>query len=157
MNFNFNNVNTISEFNKIFNQNLGMINSKFDVVPSDNAFEEVFNSKYQGAHNKPGQKISGKVSANVGVDAINAQKIENLSDTARMANDISKGFSNGINNLNQAQRDAEDAFETLASGGDISVHDVMIAAQKSNLSMQMAIQLRNQMINAYNEFKNIRI
>ena len=49
------------------------------------------------------------------------------------------------------------AFETFATGGDISVHEVMIASQKSGLAMQMAIQLRNQMINAYNEFKNMSV
>lgn len=153
MNFQVNSLNTVSEFNKIFNQNVGAINSKFDAVPSDNAFEEIFNQ----THSRPAHKISGSVKMNVGVDAINAQKVENLSDTARMARDISNSFSGGINNLNTAQLEANEAFETLASGGDISVHDVMIAAQKSSLSMQMAIQLRNQMINAYNEFKNIRI
>ena len=48
-------------------------------------------------------------------------------------------------------------METFAAGGDISVHEVMIATQKSTLAMQMAIQLRNQMINAYTEFKNLRV
>ena len=66
-------------------------------------------------------------------------------------------FSEGIKNLSNVEKDAEHAFETFASGGDISVHDVMIASQKSNLAMQMAIQLRNQMLNAYNEFKNMSV
>ena len=56
-----------------------------------------------------------------------------------------------------SQRQSEKDIETFASGGDISVHQVMISAQKSALAMQMAIQLRNQMLNAYNEFKNMNI
>ena len=59
--------------------------------------------------------------------------------------------------LNTVQKQAETDFETFASGGDISVHDVMISAQKSSLSMQMAIQLRNRVLNAYNELKSISI
>ena len=93
----------------------------------------------------------------LGADAINAQKVENLSETALMARDIGQGFSNGISNLSATQKTAEDAMETFAAGGDISVHEVMIASQKSTLAMQMAIQLRNQMINAYSEFKNLRV
>ena len=93
----------------------------------------------------------------LGADAINAQKVENLSETALMARDIGRGISGGINNLSTTQRAAEDAMETFAAGGDISVHEVMIASQKSTLAMQMAIQLRNQMVNAYNEFKNLRV
>ena len=57
----------------------------------------------------------------------------------------------------EGEKEAETAFETFASGGDISVHEVMIASQKSGLAMQMAIQLRNQMLNAYNEFKGMSI
>ncbi len=150
---NFNTFNTIGDFNKVFNQNIDMINSKFDAVPTDGAFDEIFNQT-QARNNI---KLSGSVGMSVGADAINAQKIENLSDSARMARDISSSFSNGINSLNTAQREAEYATETFASGGDISVHDVMIASQKSSLSMQMALQLRNQMLNAYNELKGIQI
>ena len=74
-----------------------------------------------------------------------------------MARDIGRGFSDGVTNLSGVQKEAEDAMETFAAGGDISVHEVMIATQKSTLAMQMAIQLRNQMINAYTEFKNLRV
>ena len=91
------------------------------------------------------------------MDSINSQKIENLSPTAKMANSIGQGFSNGLSEVSNLGKEAEDAFETFATGGDISVHDVMIASQKSGLAMKMAIQLRNQMINAYNEFKNMGI
>ena len=62
---------------------------------------------------------------------------------------------NGINELNAINKQSEDDLETFASGGDISVHDVMISAEKSSLAMGMAIQLRNQAVNAYNEFKNM--
>ena len=106
---------------------------------------------------KEPQKLKGSVEMFLGADAINAQKVENLSDTARMARDIGRGFSDGVTNLSGVQKEAEDAMETFAAGGDISVHEVMIATQKSTLAMQMAIQLRNQMINAYTEFKNLRV
>ena len=58
---------------------------------------------------------------------------------------------------NTMQKEAEEAMETFAAGGDISVHDVMIATQKANLTMQMAVQTRNRIINAYTELNNIRI
>ena len=50
---------------------------------------------------------------------------------------------------------AYEAAETFAAGGDISVHDVMIASQKANLTMQMALQMRNRLVTAYNELRNI--
>lgn len=129
--------NTISDYNKAFSGSLDSANK---------SFEEIFNAV--------GEKNNSNAPLEAGI-SIDAPK--NLSPTAKMANDIGKSFSNSINELNQVQRAAETDFETFASGGDISVHEVMISAQKSNLSMQMAIQLRNQMINAYNEFKNMAI
>ena len=78
-------------------------------------------------------------------------------DGVGLADDIGKGFSNALSNVSNLNRKADDDIETFASGGDISVHDVMISSQKAGLAMQMAIQLRSQMLNAYNEFKNMSI
>lgn len=146
---NFN--NSINEYNKSFSNSLNNTNiNPVEQSEFDKIFNEISTSKQI--------PLQGGAQYFIGMDAINAQKIDNynISDTARMAKDIQNGFSNGINSLNQVERKAEEDFETFASGGDISVHDVMISAQKSTLAMQMAIQLRNQMITAYNEFKNMQ-
>ena len=156
MNFEINtNIGSIENYNKSFNNNL----KNFDKQIEDASdFNEVFSAMTSNApkNTKEPQKLKGSVEMFLGADAINAQKVENLSDTARMARDIGRGFSDGVTNLSGVQKEAEDAMETFAAGGDISVHEVMIATQKSTLAMQMAIQLRNQMINAYTEFKNLR-
>ncbi|HIQ89471.1 TPA: flagellar hook-basal body complex protein FliE [Candidatus Galligastranaerophilus faecipullorum] len=157
MNFEINtNIGSIENYNKSFNNNL----KNFDKQIEDASdFNEVFSAMTSNTpkNTKEPQKLKGSVEMFLGADAINAQKVENLSDTARMARDIGRGFSDGVTNLSGVQKEAEDAMETFAAGGDISVHEVMIASQKSTLAMQMAIQLRNQMINAYTEFKNLRV
>ena len=157
MNFEINtNISSIDNFNKSFDKSIKNFDKQIDDA-SD--FNEVFNSltSSEPKNTKEPQKLKGSVEMFLGADAINAQKVENLSETALMARDIGQGFSNGISNLSSTQKTAEDAMETFAAGGDISVHEVMIASQKSTLAMQMAIQLRNQMINAYSEFKNLRV
>ena len=143
--------NSINDFNKVFSNSINQANKGLDGTQS---FEEIFNSMGTQANVAP---IQGGIQQFIGMDSIAAQKIENLSPTAKMARDIGKGFANGITQVSQMNKAAEEAFETFASGGDISVHEVMIASQKSGLATQMAIQLRNQMISAYNEFKNMSI
>lgn len=91
------------------------------------------------------------------LNSVNKNETKDISPSQKLALDIQNGFKSGITELNASQRKAEDDFETFASGGDISIHEVMISAEKSSLTMQMAIQLRNQMLNAYNEFKNMQI
>ncbi|MBQ9150474.1 flagellar hook-basal body complex protein FliE [bacterium] len=142
--------NSINNYNKVFSNSLNQANSALDGAQS---FDEIFNS----ISNNQAKPLQAGTQMNVGMDSIAASKIENLSPSAKMASDIGKGFSNGLNQLNAIEKEAETAFETFASGGDISVHEVMIASQKSGLAMQMAIQLRNQMLNAYNEFKGMSI
>ena len=142
--------NSINEFNKIFNNSINDTNKAFS--NSESNFADVFNSVQ---NQKPIE--AGVQYQQIGIDSINAQKIENLSPTAQMASDLGNGLKNSIQELNTTQREAEKKAEIFASGGDISIHDVMISAQKSSLAMQMAIQLRNQIVNAYNELRNISV
>ncbi len=57
----------------------------------------------------------------------------------------------GLDSVNKARLEADRMQEDLAMGGPTSVHDAMIAAEKAELSMQMAIQVRNRILNAYTE------
>ena len=143
--------NSITEFNKVVNnasqkanENLNNLSNFDEVFNSISAQEQTTNPTFQGF---------------VGMDSINAQKIDNnqISPTAKMASDIGNSIKDGISDLNIVQKQAENDIETFASGGDISVHQVMISAEKSKLAMQMAMQLRNQFINTYQEFKNMQV
>ncbi len=152
-NFQLNNFdNSINEFNKAFSNS---VNNANKALENGANFDEIFNSIGQNNEQMAPMQLGAQYF--YGVDAINSQKVENLSPTAQVAKDIGSGFSNSLNELSGIEKKAEQDFETFASGGDISVHEVMISAQKSNLAMQMAIQLRSQLLNAYNEFKNMSI
>ncbi len=151
MSLEFNTLNSINDYNKVFQEDMSRINAD---IQGQGEFNEIFNNINNQLDNST---FNAGIAMNVGADAINAQKVENLSDSARMMNTFGNSITGAINSLNETQREAEHAIETLATGGDISVHDVMIASKKSGLAMQMAIQLRNQALNMYNEFKNMGI
>ena len=70
---------------------------------------------------------------------------------------MGQSFANGVNSVDAARQNAEKAKETFALGGDISVHEVMIAAQKASLSTQMAIQIRNRILNTYTELSQMQL
>ena len=153
MTFNFNNINSLQEFNNIFQKDVTQVKASFE---EQMEFEKAF-KEATARQNQLQEKLTLGTNIDVRLDTINANKIENLSDSARMMNAFGDSIKGSINSLNTAQRNAEHAVETLASGGDISIHEVMIAQEKSSLAMQMAIQLRNQALNMYNEFKNMNI
>ena len=68
---------------------------------------------------------------------------------------IENAFGNGLNDVNEKRMQADALQEAFARGEDVSVHDLMIASEKSALSLQMAMQLRNKMISAYTDIKNM--
>lgn len=145
--------NSIEEFNKVFSNSLNGAQKNLENAAS---FDEIFNSI-----GKTEPSLSGGIQTNnfelASIQKDTKNSSNKISPVAKMASDIGQGFSKSLNDLNTVDKQAETDFETFASGGDISVHDVMISAQKSSLAMQMAIQLRNQMLNAYNEFKSMSI
>ncbi|RCS41381.1 flagellar hook-basal body complex protein FliE [Bremerella cremea] len=63
----------------------------------------------------------------------------------------------GIQEVNQMQQDADRAVESLFTGGDVNPAEVLSAVQKADMSFKMMLQVRNKMMQAYTEVKDIRI
>ena len=62
-----------------------------------------------------------------------------------------------LHEVNALQQDAEVAIEDLASGRRDDVDGVLIAKQKADIAFQMLLQVRNKLMDAYEEVKQIRV
>ncbi|MCD6290458.1 MAG: flagellar hook-basal body complex protein FliE [Anaerolineae bacterium] len=62
-----------------------------------------------------------------------------------------------LEQLNQLQQEADNAAVSLVAGEPVDVHDVMIALQKADLGFQIAIQVRNKLIEAYQEIMRMQV
>ena len=131
------NFNPISNYNKHIQNN-----NAFD-LDSGSDFENVLNQKTADLENLT--KIQG------GIEVNNSDSSENF------MGGISKSISEGLNSVNQKIQESHRAQEAFAMGEDISVHEVMIAAEKSSVSLQLAMQIRNKLASVYTEINNIRI
>ena len=71
------------------------------------------------------------------------------------------GFKNlleeQIDKVNQLQRDATEAIEDLATGRRDDIESVLIATQKADTAFRLLLQVRNKVLDAYEEVKQIRI
>ncbi|AMX84044.1 flagellar hook-basal body protein FliE [Geobacillus subterraneus] len=56
-----------------------------------------------------------------------------------------------LNNVNDAQIQADALTEKLVRGENVQLHDVMIAAQKASITLQLTLEIRNKAIEAYQE------
>ena len=62
-----------------------------------------------------------------------------------------------IQQVNQLQQDANVAMEDLAAGRRDDLESVITATQKADLAFKMLLQVRNKVMDAYEEVKQIRI
>jgi flagellar hook-basal body complex protein FliE len=62
-----------------------------------------------------------------------------------------------IGEVNSMQQQADQAVETLMTGGDADPAAVLTAVQKADLAFRMMMQMRNKVMSVYQEVKDIRI
>jgi len=62
-----------------------------------------------------------------------------------------------IATVNEAQIQSDALTEKLARGEDVELHQVMIAAEKASITLQLATEIRNKAIEAYREIMNMQI
>jgi flagellar hook-basal body complex protein FliE len=62
-----------------------------------------------------------------------------------------------LEQVNSMQANANHAVEQLMTGGDANVPEVLTAVQKADLSFKLMLQIRNKLLAAYQEIKDMRI
>lgn len=77
-------------------------------------------------------------------------------------NEVSKNsfgdvLKNEINNINDKQIASEDITQRFINGENIDVHNVMIAGEEAKLSLQLAVQVRNKLVEAYQEISRMQL
>ena len=88
----------------------------------------------------------------------------NLPDISQLSGaptEGSDGFKNllleGLNQVNQVQVDADQAVQQLFTGGDVDPAEVLTAVQKADMAFRLMMQIRNKLVGAYEEVKDMRI
>lgn len=91
-------------------------------------------------------KVFQEVSTN-GVDKASAGGKESFADVLKSS----------IEKVNGLQNEADQATQDLLVGKDTNIHQVMIAMEKADLSFQMMMQVRNKIVNAYEEMMRMQV
>ena len=64
---------------------------------------------------------------------------------------------NSIHEVNSMQQDADQAVQKMACGEPISPAEVLTAVQKADIAFRLMIQVRNKIVQAYEEVANLRV
>lgn len=66
-------------------------------------------------------------------------------------------LKNFVNDVNNTQFEAKTSVDRLLTGEIKDIHDVMIAVEKAGVSFELMMEVRNKMIDAYNEFMRMQV
>ncbi|WP_420837793.1 flagellar hook-basal body complex protein FliE [Bacillus mesophilus] len=66
-------------------------------------------------------------------------------------------LKNSLNQVNKAQHESDVATNKLANGQKIDLHEVMIASQKASIQFQATMEVRNKVVEAYQEVMRMQV
>ncbi|SJZ64026.1 flagellar hook-basal body complex protein FliE [Selenihalanaerobacter shriftii] len=66
-------------------------------------------------------------------------------------------LSNSLHKVNNLQKDADLMAEKLAVGEADNIHEVMIASTKAKLSLDLTLEVRNKVVEAYKDIMRMQI
>ncbi len=66
-------------------------------------------------------------------------------------------LKDALGKLNSSQLEADGAITSFLRGESIDVHSVMVSIQKAELTLNLAMQLRNKVIDAYQEIMRMQV
>ncbi len=62
-----------------------------------------------------------------------------------------------LQHVNQMQHEADQAVQQLITGEDVNPAEVLTSLQKADMSFRLMLQVRNKLVQAFQEVNNIRI
>ncbi|XYY60476.1 flagellar hook-basal body complex protein FliE [Bacillus velezensis] len=92
----------------------------------------------------------------------NTQNVTNqLNQTQKTDSSNQTSFSellkNSIDSLNESQVKSDQITNELVAGKDVNLDEVMIVAQKANISLTAATEFRNKAVEAYQEIMRMQM
>ncbi|MEE8155164.1 MAG: flagellar hook-basal body complex protein FliE [Phycisphaerales bacterium] len=84
-------------------------------------------------------------------------QMPNLAPPKAAGSSFADMLQDQLNTVNQLQRDAKEAIEDMMAGRRVDVESVMIATEKADLAFRLLLQVRNKVMAAYDELKQIRV
>jgi len=92
----------------------------------------------------------------IGQDAKLSRAPEGLSGT-ELAGSFSELLKGAIESLNAQEQEVHRLNEAFMRGEITDIHNLLIAAEKAHLGLELTVQVRNKAIEAYQEIMRIQI
>ena len=62
-----------------------------------------------------------------------------------------------IEQTNSLQQRADQTVQQVHAGGDVNLHDAMVALEKADIALRYTVQVRNKAVEAYQEIMRMQV
>ncbi|MBU3111779.1 flagellar hook-basal body complex protein FliE [Clostridium lacusfryxellense] len=102
------------------------------------------------------------INANISSNNVNsATTLNDIKTNATAGEDASISFldtlKEKLDEVNVKQIDADNLTQKFIKGDEEDVHKVMLSTSEAKLSLEMAVQIRNKLVDAYDAFNRMQI
>lgn len=88
---------------------------------------------------------------------------DNIGANAKTANTDNNGSSffdmlkSKLDEVNDKQVAADDETQKFVTGQDTDIHNVMLSTEEAKMSLELAVQVRNKIVDAYQELNKMQL
>ncbi|MCX6079921.1 MAG: flagellar hook-basal body complex protein FliE [Chloroflexi bacterium] len=70
---------------------------------------------------------------------------------------VTQTFENMLNSLNQSQVNSDNLVQQLSQGDNVDLHTVMIGMEENNVNFNVALGIRDKLVDAYREVMRMQV
>jgi len=102
------------------------------------------------------------ISLNKSINSLDSKSLgSSIGKTSEGLSEVSKSFSEtlkeAVQNVNQLQKESDKKMQELAAGKTDNIVDVMTAAEKADIALRLMMQVRNKIVDAYQEIMKMQV
>lgn len=79
------------------------------------------------------------------------------SNTSNASVDFSQYIKSALDSVNTKYLEADAITNSLVTGDAQDIHTVMLATEEAKLSLELATEIRNKIVDAYNALMNVQV
>lgn len=90
-------------------------------------------------------------------ESLNITPLDNVAQTSQTNTSFASMIGDGVKNVNTNLQTAEASMNAFALDGNMSTHELMLTMEKAKFSLQVAVEVRNRLVEAYSELTRMQI
>lgn len=102
-------------------------------------------------------KINDYLQSRISLLSVNDNKEKNVDESNSSSLSFFDTLKEKLDEVNEKQINADVATEAFISGEDVDIHELMLITEEAKMSLQLAVQVRNKLVEAYQEINRMQL